>query len=114
MFCNARFINNKTTALREYLVDQKLDLACVTEIWVREENPQGFQSFTSHGLMGWGGTAYLGVFSYRALPAPKISLVLEAEVSLGIWLVYRPPNAPADTLPSLLEVISDWALDHPQ
>ena len=30
--------------------------------------------------------------------------------SLTIFLVYRPPNAPADALLNLLELVAEWAL----
>ena len=59
-------------------------------------------------------------FSYRALPAPMIlgiecvGLGWDSVEKLAIWLVYRPPNAPADALPGLLETVVAWALQYPR
>ena len=68
-----------------------------------------------------GGVAILiqESFSYRALPTPKfpgiecVGLGWDSAEKLAIWLIYCPPNAPADGLPGLLEVAA-WRLQYPR
>lgn len=82
--------------------------------------PQVSWSIISPGLKGMEGGRMLiwKSFSFKTLPTswfPSIECVgLEwnSKESLAIWLVYQPPNAPAETMLNLLEVVSGWALGY--
>ena len=131
ILCNARSINNKSSTLRDYFVEQEVDLACVTETWTREGEtvalkdlaPPGYSVlYQSRPNVRGGGVAILimEAFSFRALPSPLIQGVecvgLEwgSVENLAIWVVYRPPSAPPAALSSLLEAVMAWALQYPR
>ena len=130
VLCNARSIGNKTATMRDFFVSLGVDLACVTETWVREGEvvslreiaPLGFSVLHQSRTVGRGGGVALLIregCSFRALPVPAISgiecvgLVWGSKENLAVWLVYRPPSAPAATLSDLLEVVAGWALESP-
>ncbi|XP_077778804.1 uncharacterized protein LOC144326222 [Podarcis muralis] len=128
VLCNARSIGNKTATMCDFFVSQGIDLACVSETWVREGEvislheitPPGFSVLHQLRTVGRGGGVALLIREdcfFRALPPPAISgiecvgLVWGTKENLAVWLVYRPPSAPAATLSDLLEVAAGWALE---
>uniref|UniRef100_A0A670K1W5 Reverse transcriptase domain-containing protein n=1 Tax=Podarcis muralis TaxID=64176 RepID=A0A670K1W5_PODMU len=113
-----------------FFISRGVDLACVMETWVREGAtvtlremaPSGFSVLHQSRTVGRGGGVALLIREdcpFRALPSPSIpgiecvGLVWGSEESLAVWLVYRPPSAPAATLSGLLEAVAGWALEFP-
>lgn len=43
---NARFIRNKTYLIHDLIADEKIDLVCITETWVRSEMDVSLQEIT--------------------------------------------------------------------
>lgn len=112
--------------LQEYFADQHVDLACVTKTWVSEGEmvalkelpPPGYSVLHQSQTSRWGVVFLIWeYFSFRVLPTPKIfsidcvGLMLDAEESLAVWLVYQPPSAIPDSLSNLLEVVAGWAME---
>ena len=68
VLCNARSINNKTKTLQDFLAEQAVDLACVTETWVRDGEtvalsqlaPPGFAVLHQSRTRGRGGGGIAG------------------------------------------------------
>lgn len=50
VLCNARSIGNKTATMRDFFVSQGIDLACVTETWVREGEVVSLHEITPPGF----------------------------------------------------------------
>lgn len=114
MLFNAMSINNKKSTLQAFIVAQKVDLACLTEIWIRESesitlNPLTSPSyFVLHQLWtdGWDGSILLrGIslqdafhVSYSLGPALLFKVIgPEGCITSSLWdsaLYYMHPLYP--------------------
>lgn len=108
MLFNARSIDYKISVLWDFLAEQHIDLACVTTTRLREGEtitlhqlpPLGFLVHRQSQEFGWRGCGitYPRLYSLQS----KIS---GTECVGLVWLVYDLSNAPAHTLPKLLETV---------
>lgn len=119
-------INNKKSTLQAFIVAQKVDLACLTEIWIRESesitlNPLTSPSyFVLHQLWtdGWDGSILLrGIslqdafhVSYSLGPALLFKVIgPEGCITSSLWdsaLYYMHP-----LYPPILQVIQKISLN---
>ena len=123
-FCllNARSINNKALVIKDYVVENDIDILAVTETWLKPSDddhtieelcPNGYIfKHISRGDTRGGG---VGVLSKKALKLTQVltrhftsfemirfNLACPSKASLEIILIYRPPPSTANGLsPSL-------------
>ncbi|XP_064411792.1 uncharacterized protein LOC135355666 [Latimeria chalumnae] len=124
---NARSISNKTSMIYD-LLDDGMDLACITETWLDEcaapilaaAIPQGFSVIHCPRLHRRGGgvaICFRSNFKYtRTLWKDTCSFehvitTCEAGVNLRILLIYRPPRWNAEFLNEFSELISWLVLE---
>lgn len=117
----ARSINDKTTILQSNVLEQAVDLACMTETWVQEDEilalnyliPPSFlvlYQFQTNG-QGGSGTAHLRGFLLQSTPIPWNFWYWMCGPHVGRW---GENGYLVGTLLELLEVISGWALEYPR
>uniref|UniRef100_A0A2D4IEU1 Endonuclease/exonuclease/phosphatase domain-containing protein n=1 Tax=Micrurus lemniscatus lemniscatus TaxID=129467 RepID=A0A2D4IEU1_MICLE len=131
MLFNARSVVNKAPLVRDLILDEGDELACITETWLGQEGgvplsemcPDGFQILHQPRLQGRGGGVAIIAWKNlcpRRVPAPEIVgcesllLKLDSKVQLGLLLTYLPPSCIATALPALLEVIAGLAVEFPR
>uniref|UniRef100_A0A803SN06 Reverse transcriptase domain-containing protein n=1 Tax=Anolis carolinensis TaxID=28377 RepID=A0A803SN06_ANOCA len=125
---NARSVNGKTAIIQDLILDERADLACITETWLDEAGgvnltqlcPPGYAVQHQPRSGGWGGgvaLVYRESIPLIRCPIPQSTLFecVHLRVSdrdrLGILLVYRPPRCTTVSLPELAGVVSGLALE---
>ena len=119
---NMRSIRNKYLQLQHYVVNEHIDLCCVTETWLKKDSdqdllekipPPGYQikSFPRNSDSRGGGIALIYKESIPVKAAPPLSFpsmeCAEFDISLGpqtcqLYVIYRPPDG------SVLDFIEDF------
>ena len=128
LLVNARSAKNKTTLIRDLILNEGADLACIAETWVGEEGGVPVSQLCSLGYLvqhqgspegqrGGMAIVYKDSFHFSRLPVPLgnglegLCCVLGLRDRLGILLVYCPPCClPTVSLSELTEMISDLVL----
>ena len=125
-YINARSVNNKVDDINEHIKDQKADICCISETWIkagREENatlgaltPEGYQLFhvPRVGKRG-GGVAIIcrSELDISEQPRDKFNTFEHIEVLLKshtrcirLVVLYRPPSgSPQEFLNELLQYV---------
>ena len=120
---NARSINNKSDFLKLYITEQKLDLCCISETWLKPDNadsdyesnnivPEGYviHRHDRKGKQG-GGVAVISKSGYKStVVSGKVYnsfeyIMLQIKVNnkaLRLINIYRPPN------PSIKSFVDDF------
>uniref|UniRef100_A0A803TC32 Reverse transcriptase domain-containing protein n=1 Tax=Anolis carolinensis TaxID=28377 RepID=A0A803TC32_ANOCA len=125
---NARSVNGKTSFIQDLILDEHVDLACITETWLDEMGgvnltqlcPPGYSVQHQPRSGGRGGgvaVVYRDSIPLTRCPVPQstmfecVHLRVGDRDRLGILLVYRPPRCTTVSLPELAEVVSGLAVE---
>lgn len=117
-FCllNARSIRNKTSLIKDFLLDSKIDLMALTETWlqgdcdeysVRDITPPGFtfKHVDRHSRGGGVGLLYSNSFTFKTTCSRKslksfecLDVTLISPTPLRVLVIYRPPPSSSNGL----------------
>ncbi len=120
---NARSVNNKAVLLSDIIIEEEIDLVCLTETWHKQCDGVLFNELTptGYGLLeipratGRGGgiiVLYNSYININPVVIPHfnsfecLALSVSAPISTVIVTVYRPPKSKGDFLTEFADLLS--------